>query len=194
MTSVGPGPGVAAGDIGDAKISEPANKRESPASFCNRDSRHHGMATPAPRTSTTAKANYPSHNALLARQSSRKPQYAPAGSSIPLAGPEPRLVRKRAAGKAAAFCLAVELRAWREVDLGCRVEPDHVPGLAERRCAVLGLVWPAGVPPNHNRSGEIDFGSIKFRLLGPISALPSVGGGLSLDGHEPSFGRVEHIS
>src|SRR5260370_734864 len=70
MTSVGPGPGVAAGDIGDAKISEPANKRESPASFCNRDSRHHGMATPAPRTSTTAKANYPSHNPLLARRSS----------------------------------------------------------------------------------------------------------------------------
>src|SRR5216683_1739653 len=159
MTSVGPGPGVAAGDIGDAKISEPANKRESPASFCNRDSRHHGMATPVPRTSTTAEANYPSHNALLARQSSRKPQYAPAGSSIPLVGSKP-----------------------------------HVPGLAERRCAVLGLVWPTGVPPNHNRSGEIDFGSIKFRLLGPISALPSVGGGLSLDGHEPSFGRVEHIS
>src|SRR6266851_5118821 len=139
MTSVGPGPGVAAGDIGDAKISEPANKRESPASFCNRDSRHHGMATPVPRTSTTAEAHHPSHNALLARQSSRKPQYAPAGSSVPLVGSKARLLRERSAGEAASLGLAVELGARVEIDFRGGVEPDHVPLLAELRCAVFRL-------------------------------------------------------
>src|SRR6266851_6729239 len=137
MTSVGPGPGVAAGDIGDAKISEPANKRESPASFCNRDSRHHGMATPVPRTSATAEANYPSHNALLVRQSSRKPQYAPAGSSILRVGSKPHLVRK--SGEAAGLGFAVVLRPGVEIDFRRGVEPHDVALFAELRCAVLGL-------------------------------------------------------
>src|SRR5713226_7767317 len=105
MTSVGLGPGVAAGDIGDAKISEPANKRESPASFCNRDSRHHGMATPVPRTSTTAEANYPSHNALLARQSSRKPQYARPEAQFPLLARNPAFSAKARQVKPTALVL-----------------------------------------------------------------------------------------
>src|SRR6266851_3551886 len=105
MTSVGPGPGVAAGDIGDAKISEPANKRESPASFCNRDSRHHGMATPVPRTSTTAEANYPSHNALL--RATVEPQVAicPPEAQFPLLALNPTLSAKARQVKPTALVL-----------------------------------------------------------------------------------------
>jgi hypothetical protein len=45
------------------------------------------------------------------------------------------------------------------------------------------LIWPPGIPTNHNRCGEIDFSGIKFRLLRLIAAQFSVGGGLSLDSH-----------
>src|SRR5216684_1335020 len=164
MTSVGPGPGVAAGDIGDAKLSEPANKRESPASFCNRDSRHHGMATPVPRTSTTAEANYPSHNALLARQSSRKPQYAPAGSSIPLVGSKPHLVRKSSAGEANGLGLAVKLGPRVEIDFRGGVEPDRVPCLTELRRAVFPLegLGIGGIGGREQREG---YASRKNELL-----------------------------
>src|SRR5207247_1426519 len=70
-----------------------------------------------------------------------------ATGSVPLARPESCLLSRRSAGKAASLGLAVKLRARREIDFRCRVEPDHVPGLTERGC--LGFVaerlWIGGM-------------------------------------------------
>ena len=84
--------------------------------------------------------------------------------------------------------------AGRDLVLGVtRTYPDRTLleisiSLAPLRRGILfpdgegSLIRPAGIPPNHDRSGEIDFGRVKFCLLRPGSALRFFGGGHSLDG------------
>ena len=69
MTSLGPGPGVAAAAVGGAKISEPANNRQSAANFRNRNCRLHVMDTPfpAPRSGPSR----PSHFTQMASGGAR---------------------------------------------------------------------------------------------------------------------------